>query len=200
MEEVRGFVIHRGWLSPEGQTGMLEDLRAGLKAAPLVQMETPGGQLMSVRMSAAGRLGWVSDRSGYRYAARHGSGADWPAIPASVLAVWRGVTGLERWPDCCLINHYRPQARMGLHQDRDEGDFSFPVVSISLGAEALFRMGGTTRTDSTESRWLASGDVVVMGGAARLAYHGVDRLKAGSSTLLADGGRINLTLRVVTSA
>jgi len=199
VEEVRGFVIHRGWLSAEAQVGMLEGLRPGLKAAPLVQMETPGGKRMSVRMSAAGRLGWVSDRTGYRYAARHLSGAVWPAIPESVLAVWRGVTGLERQPDCCLINHYGPEARMGLHQDKDEGDFSFPVVSISLGAEALFRMGGLTRGEGTESRWLASGDVVVMAGAARLAFHGVDRLRGGSSTLLTDGGRINLTLRVVTS-
>ena len=200
MEQVRGFVIHRGWLSEDAQAGMLADLRPGLTAAPLVQMETPGGKLMSVRMSAAGRLGWVSDRAGYRYAARHLTGAAWPAIPDSVLAVWRGVTGLSRAPDCCLINHYAPGARMGLHQDRDEGDFSFPVVSISLGAEALFRMGGVARSAGTESRWLASGDVVVMGGAARLAHHGVDRLRGGSSALLTDGGRINLTLRVVTSA
>ena len=197
MEEARGFVIHRGWLTPGGQAAMLEDLRAGLRAAPLVQMVTPGGQRMSVRMSAAGRLGWVSDLAGYRYADRHPSGVAWPAIPDSVLAVWRGVTGLEREPDCCLINHYGPQARMGLHQDKDEGDFSFPVVSISLGADALFRMGGVTRGEATESRWLASGDVVVMGGGARLAFHGVDRLRAGSSALLTDGGRINLTLRVV---
>jgi DNA oxidative demethylase len=200
MEEVRGFVIHRGWLSGQAQAAMLADLRPGLVQAPLVRMETPGGKPMSVRMSAAGRLGWVSDRRGYRYAAQHLSGAAWPAIPASVLAVWRGVTGLTRDPDCCLINHYAPDARMGLHQDRDEGDFSFPVVSISLGAEALFRMGGLRREDGTESRWLASGDVVVIGGPARLAFHGVDRLRPGSSTLLTDGGRINLTLRVVTAA
>lgn len=200
MEEVRGFVIHRGWLSKEGQVAMLADLRPGLVTAPLVQMEVPGGRRMSVRMSAAGRLGWVSDRAGYRYAARHVSGAAWPAIPASVLAVWRGVTGLARTPDCCLINHYAPGTRMGLHQDKDEGDFSFPVVSISLGADALFRMGGVTRAEGSESRWLHSGDVVVIGGPARLAYHGVDRLKPGSSALLTDGGRINLTLRVVTSA
>lgn len=200
MEQVRGFVIHRGWLSEDAQAAMLADLRPGLVEAPLAAMETPGGKLMSVRMSAAGRLGWVSDRAGYRYAARHQSGAVWPAIPDSVLAVWRGVTGLSRAPDCCLINHYAPGARMGLHQDRDEGDFSFPVVSISLGAEALFRMGGVDRAGGTESRWLHSGDVVVMGGAARLAHHGVDRLRGGSSALLTDGGRINLTLRVVTSA
>ena len=199
VEQVRGFVIHRGWLSGEGQAGLLADLAPGLAAAPLVQMEVPGGRRMSVRMSAAGRLGWVADRAGYRYAARHGSGAAWPAIPSSVLAVWRGVTGLDRAPDCCLINHYAPDARMGLHQDKDEGDFGFPVVSVSLGAEALFRMGGVTRAEGTESRWLASGDVVVIGGAARLAFHGVDRLRGGSSTLLTDGGRINLTLRVVTS-
>jgi alkylated DNA repair protein (DNA oxidative demethylase) len=197
MEEVRGFVIHRGWLSEAAQAAMLTDLRPGLVTAPLVQMEAPGGRRMSVRMSSAGRLGWVADRTGYRYAARHGSGAAWPAIPASVLAVWHGVTGLPRAPDCCLINHYAPHARMGMHQDKDEGEFSFPVVSISLGADALFRMGGVTRAEGTQSCWLHSGDVVVIGGAARLAYHGVDRLKPGSSALLTDGGRINLTLRVV---
>jgi alkylated DNA repair protein (DNA oxidative demethylase) len=199
-EEVRGFVIHRGVLGCEAQRAMLEDLRPGLQAAPFVRPVTPGGRPMSVRMSAAGRLGWVTDRQGYRYAPRHPLGMDWPPIPDSVLAVWRALTGLERLPDCCLINHYAPDARMGLHQDRDEGDFTFPVVSISLGAAALFRMGGTARADGTESRWLNSGDVVVMGGAARLAWHGVDRIRGGSSTLLADGGRMNLTLRVVARA
>lgn len=199
-EERRGFVIWRGWLSPAAQKSMLEDLRPGLVAAPFVRPVTPGGRAMSVRISAAGRLGWVTDRRGYRYEPRHPSGAAWPPIPDSVLAVWRAVTDQARLPDCCLINHYAPDSRMGLHQDRDEGDFTFPVVSISLGAAALFRVGGRDRADGTESFWLNSGDVVVMGGAARLAWHGVDRIRGGSSTLLADGGRINLTLRVVTSA
>lgn len=114
-----------------------------------------------------------------------------------MLAVWWALSGCDVPPDCCLINHYAPGARMGLHQDKDEGDFSYPVVSISLGAEGLFRMGGVDRAEGTESRWLHSGDVVVMGGAARLAWHGVDRIRGGSSSLLTDGGRLNLTLRVV---
>lgn len=197
VERVKGFVLYRGYLDAGTQVAMLESLRPGLEVAPFVRPVTPSGKPMSVRMSSAGRLGWVTDRTGYRYEARHKSGAAWPAIPEGVLAVWRDLTGLEREPDSCLINHYAPDARMGMHQDRDEGDFGYPVVSISLGAEALFRMGGTRRRDATESRWLASGDVVVMGGEARLAYHGVDRVRGGSSRLLSDGGRINLTLRVV---
>jgi alkylated DNA repair protein (DNA oxidative demethylase) len=153
---------------------------------------------MSVRMTAAGRFGWITDRRGYRYEPVQPSGAAWPPIPASVLSVWREVTGLEREPDCCLVNLYREAARMGLHQDRDEADFAWPVLSISLGDEALFRIGGVDRGGSTESVWLRSGDVLVMGGAARLVHHGIDRIRAGSSTLLEGGGRINLTLRVVT--
>lgn len=113
------------------------------------------------------------------------------------MAVWRAVSGVAREPDCCLVNFYGEGARMGLHQDKDEGDFSYPVVSISLGDEALFRMGGVDRAEGTQSVWLRSGDVMVMGGAARLAHHGVDRVRHGSSTLLPQGGRINLTLRVV---
>ena len=122
----------------------------------------------------------------------------WPPVPETALGdLWRALVDWDRDPDCCLVNFYREGARMGLHQDRDEADFGLPVVSVSLGDEALFRMGNTTRGGKTESVWLRSGDVVVMGGAARLAYHGVDRIRFGSSTLLPDGGRINLTLRVV---
>ncbi|MEO6301370.1 MAG: alpha-ketoglutarate-dependent dioxygenase AlkB [Paracoccaceae bacterium] len=172
-------------------------VRRVVAEAPLYQPITPGGRQMSVRMTAAGRLGWVTDRSGYRYQAAHPGGQPWPAIPDEVMAVWRAVSGVARGPDCCLINFYGAGARMGLHQDRDEGDFSFPVVSISLGDEALFRMGGVDKADGTESAWLRSGDVVVMGGAARLAFHGIDRVRHGSSTLLPQSGRINLTLRVV---
>ena len=152
---------------------------------------------MSVRMTAAGRLGWVTDRAGYRYADTHPGGGDWPPIPARVLDLWHRTTGLDRKPDCCLINFYGEGARMGMHQDRDEGDFSFPVLSVSLGDDALFRMGGVDRPAPTQSVWLRSGDVVVMGGDARLAFHGIDRVRHGSSSLLPKGGRINLTLRVV---
>jgi DNA oxidative demethylase len=144
-------------------------------------------------------VGWVTDRAGYRYATSHPSGVQWPPLPPSVLAVWRAVTGLARDPDCCLVNWYREGAKMGLHQDKDEGDFDWPVLSISLGDEALFRMGGVSRAEGTESLWLRSGDVVVIGGAARLAWHGIDRVRHGSSRLLPQGGRINLTCRVVAS-
>ncbi|EPX77607.1 Alkylated DNA repair protein AlkB [Litoreibacter arenae DSM 19593] len=149
-------------------------------------------------MTSAGRLGWVSDAKGYRYEATHPRGMPWPAIPDPVLDIWRAVGPADRLPDCCLINFYDKDARMGLHQDRDEADFSWPVVSVSLGDDALFRIGNLTRGGKTESVWLRSGDVVVMGGDARLTYHGVDRIKAGTSMLLPNGGRINLTLRVVT--
>lgn len=152
---------------------------------------------MTVRMTSAGRVGWVTDHSGYRYEPAHPNGTAWPPIPDAVLEIWRAVGSKDRDPDSCLINFYGEDAKMGMHQDRDEGDFSWPVVSVSLGDEALFRIGNTTRGGKTESLWLRSGDVVVMGGEARLAYHGVDRVKHGSSLLLPKGGRINLTLRVV---
>ena len=117
--------------------------------------------------------------------------------PDEVLAIWRDTTGLTRDPDCCLINYYGEGARMGLHQDRDEADFTYPVLSVSLGDDGLFRIGNETRGGKTESIWLESGDVLVMGGAARLTHHGVDRIRFGSSRLLPKGGRINLTCRVV---
>jgi len=194
---VRGFEVHKSYLSPAAQAGIVDDLRAVLAVAPLVRPVTPSGKPMSVRMSAAGRLGWITDRSGYRYSDTHPSGVAWPPIPDAICAVWAEVTGAARQPDCCLINWYGEGAKMGLHQDKDEGDFSWPVVSISLGDKALFRMGNASRGGKTESVWLSSGDVVVMGGAARLAYHGIDRVRHGSSALLKNGGRINLTLRVV---
>ena len=195
--QLRGFDIHAGLISAAQQADWVDDIRAVVAAAPLVSPVTPGGRPMSVRMTAAGRLGWVTDRAGYRYAARHPGGGDWPPIPARVLDLWHRVTGLAREPDCCLINFYGEGARMGLHQDKDEGDFTFPVLSVSLGDDALFRMGGVDRPAPTQSLWLRSGDVVVMGGEARLAWHGIDRVRHGSSALLPKGGRINLTLRVV---
>ena len=194
---LRGFDIHAGLIPAAEQPDWVDDIRAVVAAAPLISPVTPGGRPMSVRMTAAGRLGWVTDRAGYRYAPQHPGGGDWPPIPARVLALWHRVTGLARAPDCCLINFYGQGARMGLHQDKDEGDFSFPVLSVSLGDDALFRMGGADRPGPTQSLWLTSGDVVVMGGEARLAWHGIDRVRHGSSALLPKGGRINLTLRVV---
>jgi alkylated DNA repair protein (DNA oxidative demethylase) len=198
MIERRGFIIHQGYLDRAAQESLVADLRAVLAQAPLVQPVTPRGRPMSVRMSAAGRYGWITDRKGYRYAETHPDGQPWPPIPPSVRAIWDAVSGSDREPECCLINWYGEGARMGLHQDRDEADFGQPVVSVSLGDEGLFRMGNVERGGTTESVWLQSGDVVVMGGEARLRHHGVDRIRFGSSTLLPRGGRINLTLRVVT--
>ncbi len=195
--EIRGFKVFRGALDRDRQAAMAEDIRAVAGAAPPFSPLTPWGKPMSVRMTSAGRYGWYADRRGYRYVPEHPDGQPWPPIPDSVLAVWDQVTGLERRPDCCLVNCYGPKARMGMHQDRDEADFTWPVVSISLGDDGLFRIGGDTRGGRTESVWLQSGDVVVMGGEARLKYHGLDRIRPGTSTLLPGGGRINLTLRVV---
>jgi len=197
-QQIRGFIHYPGWLTREEQEALVEALRAVVAAAPLFSPMTPYGRPMSVRMTSAGRLGWVSDRRGYRYSETHPSGSAWPAIPAPVLEIWRAVSGATRAPECCLINFYGETARMGLHQDRDEADFSQPVVSISLGDDGLFRIGNETRGGTTQSLWLRSGDVLVMGGASRLLYHGIDRIAPGSSTLLPQGGRLNLTLRVVT--
>ncbi|MDG4646975.1 alpha-ketoglutarate-dependent dioxygenase AlkB [Roseibacterium sp. SDUM158017] len=195
--DVNGAVVHPGLLDETAQRALVEDVRAIVRAAPLFRPVTARGKPMSVRMTSAGEKGWVSDRRGYRYEPRHPDGGPWPPIPQAVLEIWRRVAGVARDPQCCLVNFYDADARMGLHQDRDEADFSMPVVSVSLGDEALFRVGGTERGGPTKSIWLRSGDVAVLGGAARLAYHGIDRIRPGSSTLLPRGGRINLTLRVV---
>lgn len=195
---IRDAELLKSCLSESEQAHLVTLVRGLWRAAPPIAPETPYGKRMSVRMTSAGGFGWVSDRTGYRYLPQHPSGADWPAIPAEILDIWKRASGLERLPDCCLVNYYGEGARMGMHQDRDEADFSWPVVSVSLGDDALFRIGNTTRGGKTESVWLSSGDVLILGGAARLAYHGVDRIRFGSSRLLEKGGRINLTMRVVT--
>lgn len=195
---IRGVRIVSGALSVSQQQALVQDLRALIRQAPLFSPMTPYGKPMSVQMTSAGRFGWYSDRSGYRYRDKHPNGTAWPSIPKAVLDLWQGLVSPDRAPDCCLINFFGENARMGMHQDRDEADFSWPVLSISLGDDALFRIGNTTRGGKTESIWLKSGDVAVIGGEARLVYHGVDKIRHGSSTLLAKGGRINLTCRVVT--
>lgn len=194
---VRDFKILRGLLSSDAQRSLVDDLRQVIRAAPLFSPLTPYGKPMTVRMTSAGKYGWYADRRGYRYETHHPAGGAWPPIPSTVLSLWRQLVSQERDPDCCLINFYGEGARMGMHQDRDEADFRWPVLSVSLGDDGLFRMGNATRGGTTESIWLQSGDVVVMGGAARLRYHGVDRIRFGSSSLLPKGGRINLTCRVV---
>ncbi len=194
---LRGFEIHKDFLDRSAQHEVADAVRDVVRQAPLFRPDTPYGKPMSVRMTAAGTYGWYADKTGYRYVKAHPGGRPWPPIPQAVMAIWDSVTGLDRKPECCLVNYYAPDARMGLHQDRDEADFKWPVVSVSLGDDALFRIGNTTRGGKTESIWLQSGDVVVMGGDARLTYHGIDRIKPDTSTLLPKGGRINLTLRVV---
>lgn len=200
--DLRGVAVCRGALDADAQAGLVERVREIARAAPMFHPETRWGKQMSVKMTSAGDFGWVSDRRGYRYERRHPSGASWPPIPGAVLEIWErfgaGATPSLRAPECCLVNYYGEGARMGLHQDRDEADFAQPVVSVSLGDAGLFRVGNIERGGKTESIWLESGDVVVIGGAARLVHHGVDRIRFASSTLLKDGGRINLTLRVVT--
>jgi DNA oxidative demethylase len=197
MELRPGVRVWHGFVDREGQEALVDDVRRVVAAAPLFRPVTARGRPMSVRMTSAGNYGWVSDRSGYRYEARHPEGMAWPAIPDRVLDIWNAVSGVERPPQCCLVNFYDADAKMGLHQDRDEADFAMPVVSVSLGDDALFRVGGTARGGPTQSVWLSSGDVAVLSGEARLVYHGIDRIRPGSSTLLPKGGRINLTLRVV---
>lgn len=194
---VRGVQVFDGFLDRAAQEEMVADVRAIVRAAPLLQPVTPRGQPLSVRMTSAGPCGWVTDRQGYRYEKRHPSGVPWPAIPNRILTVWDAVVPNARAPESCLVNWYGPEARMGMHVDRDEADAGQPVVSISLGDDALFRIGNADRGGKTESLWLRSGDVLVMGGAARLLHHGVDRIAPGTSTLLEAPGRINLTLRVV---
>ena len=194
--ELNGVTIWPGWLDRPAQSAMLAELRDVALEAPFRQYETPGGHKMSVRMTAAGEVGWVADQTGYRYAPRHADGRAWPDIPATVLAVWRAVSGVDRDPDSCLVNFFGEGSKMGLHQDKDEADPRWPVVSISLGDPGLFRVGGQARKDPTKSRWLMSGDVAVLSGDARLAFHGIDRIKFGEGELSPDGGRINVTLRV----
>ncbi len=196
-----GFRLLPGFLAAAQQTDLIAQVQAVLEAAPPYHAAMPKtGQKMSVAMSNAGALGWYSDKDGgYRYVARHPeTGRPWPAIPPIALEVWHAVVPDAPEPEACLINLYRDTAKMGLHQDRDEADFSVPVVSISLGDAALFRLGGTTRKAPTGSFRLSSGDVLVLGGEARLAFHGIDRVIGGSSRLVPGGGRINLTLRRVT--
>ncbi len=192
-----------GFFDPEAQAALLGDIRAAVAAAPLFVPAMPRtGKPMSVRMTNCGTLGWVTDKErGYRYQPTHpATNTPWPPIPARLLALWDEVAGYPAPPEACLVNFYEDGAKMGLHQDRDEETFDAPVVSVSLGDDCLFRIGGTERGSPTRSLRLASGDVFVLGGASRLAFHGVDRIYPGTSALLRNGGRINLTLRRVTRA
>ena len=189
-----------GYLDAGEQAALVAELRELARQAPFFTPRMPKtGKPFSVRMTNCGVLGWVSDEGGYRYQPNHPeTGSPWPAMPSRLLQAWEQLAGYPLPPQACLINFYEPTAKMGLHQDRDEEDFAAPVLSLSLGDTAVFRIGGTVRGGKTISLKLASGDALAFGGAARLAYHGIDRILAGSSSLLPQAGRINLTLRRVT--
>ena len=192
---MEGFRFWPGVLSASAQAALLAEVLVSVERAPFYRPVTPGGRPFSVEMTGLGPLGWVSDRAGYRYQPTHPvTGASWPPMPQRLLDLWRDLTGAAEPPDACLVNRYREGAKMGMHQDLDEFDHGAPVLSVSLGDAAVFRIGaaagGPTRTVK-----LASGDVCALTGPARLARHGIDRVIAGSSTLVPGGGRINLTLR-----
>jgi alkylated DNA repair protein (DNA oxidative demethylase) len=195
-----GVRVVPGYLDRERQETLLAALRDVMARAPLYTPRMPrNGRPMSVRMTNCGPLGWMTDEGGYRYQSTHPeTGAPWPAMPELLLAAWSELSNYPHPAEACLVNLYGAAARMGLHQDRDEEDMTAPVVSLSLGDSCLFRIGGTKRNDPTRTLRLASGDALVLGGSARLAFHGVDRIICGSSTLLPEGGRINLTMRRVT--
>ena len=205
-----GLIHHPGYLDSGARAALGREVAAALALAPPVTPRMPRtGRPFSVRMTNCGALGWVSDEAGYRYQPRHPeTGAPWPAIPPTALAAWAALSGYPAPPEACLVNLYAPTARMGLHQDRDEIDLAAPVLSLSLGSPALFRYGGLRRGDPTRSVRLQPGDAVVIGGPARLIFHGIDRILAPEADLLGPaeaplpgflppGGRCNLTLRRV---
>jgi alkylated DNA repair protein (DNA oxidative demethylase) len=196
-----GVMLWRGKLDRAAQESLLHDVLARVAHAPFYKPRMPGsGAAFSVEETNFGPLGWYSDRNGYRYTPMHPqTEKPWPEIPGVLLDLWDETVGYRAPPECCLVNLYREGARMGLHQDRDEQAVDAPVLSVSLGDDALFRIGGTTRRAATRGLKLSSGDVLVFGGPARLAFHGIDRIVPATSTLAPDGGRINLTLRRVTS-
>ena len=184
------------------QEALVEEIREIASKAPLFVPRMPRtGKPMSVRMTNCGPLGWVTTKEeGYRYQAMHPeTGEAWPNIPQRLLTLWENFSNYSKPPQACLVNFYEASAKMGLHQDRDEEDFDAPVLSVSLGDTCLFRIGGENRKDPTKSFKLASGDVMLLTGRSRMAFHGVDRIYLGTSTLLKQEGRINLTLRRVTA-
>jgi alkylated DNA repair protein (DNA oxidative demethylase) len=201
MTALSGFSHLKRYLDPDRQALMLAAIEDVASKAPFYTPTMPGsGKPLSVRMTNCGPLGWVTDKDrGYRYQATHPiTGAPWPTMPEPVLAIWTALSDYPAPPEACLINHYGASARLGSHVDADEEDTSAPVISVSLGDDAVFHIGGRKRADPKQRLDLRSGDVVMLGGAARLAYHGIDRVIPGTSDLIRGGGRINLTLRRVT--
>jgi alkylated DNA repair protein (DNA oxidative demethylase) len=197
----QGFQHLPVYLDLAAQRDLLASLRDVVAAAPLFVPTMPRtGKPFGVRMTNCGPLGWVSDKErGYRYQPTHPVTAKpWPPIPAILLELWADLAGYPAPPQACLVNHYAAGTKMGSHVDADEQDFSAPVLSISLGDDATFHVGGLARNDPKHRIRLCSGDVVVLGGASRRRYHGIDRVFTDTSPLLSEGGRINLTLRRVT--
>lgn len=197
-EILKDVILLRGFVAPV-ENAVLPALASVIKMAPFRNMMTPGGFPMSVATTSCGDWGWVSDKKGYRYAATDPlTGKSWPQMPASFKQLARqaaSVAGFSNFaPDACLINCYQPGARMGLHQDKDERDFSQPIVSVSLGIPALFQMGGFKRGDKAMKLPLYHGDILVWGGESRLRFHGVLPVKAGDHPALGEC-RINLTFR-----
>jgi alkylated DNA repair protein (DNA oxidative demethylase) len=201
-----GFRLLPGHLDEEAAAALLEQVRQVAEAAPFFTPTMPrSGAPLSVRMTNAGPLGWVSDVKGYRYEEIHPlTGRPWPAIPPAALALWRALAPDPRAPQCCLVNLYQGSAvKMGLHRDQDEAAADAPILNISLGDDAMFALGGAARRDPVRRFRITGGTVMVFAGAARHVHHGVDRVLAGTSPLLrrggfGEGGRISLTLRRVT--
>jgi len=197
-----GFRLLPGYLTRDQQGTLVRDVLGALETAPLFTPAMPrSGKPLSVQMSNFGPLGWIADQAGYRYDPVHPvTQMRWPAMPQALLDLWAAVSGWPDLPQACLINVYGPASRLGLHVDADEDARDAPVVSVSLGDKARFRLGGAARTGPTRSLVLSSGDVVVLAGASRRFFHGVDRIYPGTSTLLPDSmrpGRVNLTMRRV---
>ena len=194
--EFNGFQLISGAIDAAGQAALVEEVLAAANAAPFYRSLTPSGKPMSVEQTSLGAYGWTTDADGYRYEPVHPlTRQPWPPMPRSLLALWAVHTSGETPPDSCLVNLYREGAKMGLHTDSDEQDLTAPVLSVSLGDTAVFRLGGAARGDSSRTVRLTSGDVSVLAGPSRRFFHGVDRILAGSSRLVPGGGRINLTLR-----
>lgn len=198
---IEGFRFYAEYFPPDAQRALVGEVLGLLEDNPLYRGAMPRtGTPMSVRNTNLGPLGWVSDIKGYRYQPTHPvTGMAWGAIPKVMLDLWEAVSEYPAPPQACLVNWYEAGSKLGLHIDADETARDAPVVSVSLGSRALFRLGGLDRKSPTSSMRLASGDVVVLGGTSRRAYHGVDRIYPDSSTLVPGGGRINLTLRRVTA-
>ncbi len=195
-----GVIFRAHALVMKDQTQLWDDVRGIIATAPLARLRTKGGGQTSAAMTNCGAAGWWSDPKGYRYVtANPATGASWPAFPPSFLAAVRKIARDSPWPDfapdACLINFYEPGAKMGLHQDKDERDFAHPIITVCLGDDADFLIGGFSRSDKTQALIVRSGDALIMGGASRMRFHGVRKIYPGTSPLPDVGGRFSLTFR-----